>query len=377
MSNFIGSNLYFARMLNDLTLQDLANKIGLTKQYIQYLESETKTPQSQTIDLLSQFLYVNNDFFTNPLSNIPLEQIHFRKRKIIPIKIQNTFVAKINIIQKIIKYLESKINIPDIKLPNKNTDVNFYSLNIEQITKDIRKEWNLGKDPIPNLSVILENRGCIILSMNDIIDKIDACSIDLERPIIVRKKNSNICRTRFTEGHELGHIILHKGMETGDNETENQANRFSSALLLPEESFRQEFSFLLNCRRIDNFLIDKLINLKFRWGVSSSAIFRRAFDLEMIDSEKYKNICITYNTKIYNKSKKDGEKEKGDDDFSKNSKIREESNNFLNAIDILNIHNLIPELLNCLSIKKELLEKQIDYKIVENKGNIININFKK
>jgi Zn-dependent peptidase ImmA (M78 family) len=75
---------------------------------------------------------------------------------------------------------------------------------------------------------------------------------------------------------------MHRGIETGDKATEDQANRFASALLLPRSSFVHEFprSRFLNWTAI--------FSLKLRWKVSAAAIVRRAYDLRMISADQYR-----------------------------------------------------------------------------------------
>jgi Zn-dependent peptidase ImmA (M78 family) len=90
------------------------------------------------------------------------------------------------------------------------------------------------------------------------------------------------CRLRFDLGHETGHLIMHRGVQTGDKETEDQANRFASAFLLPRSSFVHEFP---RSRFLD---WTQIFELKLRWKVSAAAILRRAYDLRMISADQYR-----------------------------------------------------------------------------------------
>ena len=136
----------------------------------------------------------------------------------------------------------------NVFLKENEFNLNITSLNIENLVESVKSQWSIKNNvPILNISRIMENRGCIILSMDDIIDKIDACSINFDTPIIVRAaKNDNICRVRFTLAHEIGHLIMHKGVETGDALTEMQANRFASCFLMPRTAFMEETKMFLN-----------------------------------------------------------------------------------------------------------------------------------
>lgn len=108
-------------------------------------------------------------------------------------------------------------------------------------------------------------------------------SIDRPRPLIIRSEaKPSACRLRFDLAHECGHLVMHRGIETGDKETEDQANRFASAFLLPRTSFIHEFPRgpYLNWQAI--------FDMKLRWKVSAAAILRRAFDLKMLSAGQYR-----------------------------------------------------------------------------------------
>lgn len=65
--------------------------------------------------------------------------------------------------------------------------------------------------------------------------------------------------------HECAHLIMHRGIETGDKATENQANRFARAFLLPRASFIQEFP------RGSSLNWKAIFALKLRWSARSLA----------------------------------------------------------------------------------------------------------
>ena len=367
---FLGMNLYIARSLNELTLQDLADNIGLTKQAIQYFESGSREPLSETIDKLSEILMVDKKFFyLNDNYTIPSEQFHFRKRKLISKKIEDNFLNRINIIKKIILYIENNINLPEnIFLKENLFDIDIKTLNIEDIVDYIKDIWSIKINaPILNISRIIENRGCIILSMDDIIDKIDACSLNFETPIIIRaSKSDNICRVRFTLAHEMAHLIIHKGIETGDILTEMQANRFASCFLMPKVAFIEETKEFLNrYTKFNHILLKNLKSFKVRWGVAFAAIFRRAFDLKMIDENQYQeaNIFLRKNHYIKNEI------------FDEEIGINETNTIFNNSISLLESNGRIDDLLNFLCIKQGLFEKITNYKLKKQKENIIRLNF--
>jgi Zn-dependent peptidase ImmA (M78 family) len=113
-------------------------------------------------------------------------------------------------------------------------------------------------------------------------DKIDAFSRRGEVSLMVlNTQRQSTSRWIFDVAHELGHFVLHAGIQTGDKETEAQANAFASALLMPRKTFGREFP-------TRGFSWPRVFELKRRWHVSAAAIIRRAFDLGLLDGIAYR-----------------------------------------------------------------------------------------
>jgi Zn-dependent peptidase ImmA (M78 family) len=81
--------------------------------------------------------------------------------------------------------------------------------------------------------------------------------------------------------HELGHLVMHRNVRTGNKETEDAANSFARALLLPRGAFRSEFREL-------PFSWEHVFELKKHWGTSATTIVTRAYDLELLGAVQYR-----------------------------------------------------------------------------------------
>lgn len=289
-STFFGDRLRLARIFQGMSLQELGDMISTSRQYIQQLENDSKTPNQEMIEVLAQALNVEPDFFTIPNDNmVAEEQCHFRSLKTTAASVRMQALAHGTVFDKLAQCLDEALDLPEINFP-KFENINS-SNDIERAAEKCRIEWGLGiKAPITSMVRVLENAGALITYFTDISEKIDAFSMQRKRPLIIRNPSKeSVCRMRFDLAHECGHIVMHEGIETGDSKTEGEANRFASAFLLPRTAFLNEFGFLATTARIP---WQEIYKLKLRWKVSNAAIIRRAYDLELIDAIKYRNANI-------------------------------------------------------------------------------------
>lgn len=361
--NFSGEQLRIARIFSELTLQDLAETIGdVSKQYLQQLEKGVKTPSDDMISALSDALYVEEDFFYEASSSfIAEDQCHFRKLASTPAFVKEQARIYGGLLDKFIRFVETEIELPAV---NFKKVYNISQDSIEHIAEDCRELWGLGKNtPIKNMTTVLERAGAIVSYFKGVSDKVDAFSFEMTRPIIIRNdaKDSG-GRLRFDLAHECGHIVMHEGIETGDAETEAQANQFASSFLLPKEAFFNEFSFLSSPRIQWGLLVER----KKRWKVSLAAIFRRAHDLGIINSIQYRNANIALRRNGWAKT------EIGDEFIEMESPVLiKKSLKYLEERSIG-----IVSCLKALHIKKEFLEKLTGISIAEPASNVIPL-FKK
>lgn len=217
------------------------------------------------------------------------EQCHFRSLKTTAASFKVQARAHGTIFDKFAQCLDEILDLPEVTFP-KIEQIRGAN-DIECAAEQCRKKWGLGiKSPITNMVRVLENAGALITYFTDISEKVDAFSMQRKRPLIIQNPSKESpCRMRFNLAHECGHIVMHDGIETGDNKTEAEANRFASAFLLPRAAFLNEFGFLASTIRIP---WKEIYRLKIRWKVSNAAIIRRAYDLNLIDAIKYRNANI-------------------------------------------------------------------------------------
>jgi Zn-dependent peptidase ImmA (M78 family) len=148
----------------------------------------------------------------------------------------------------------------------------------------------LGFGPIEHMTRLAENVGAVVTSFQAVSKEVDALSVALKRPIIVRNEaKPSTCRQRFDVGHELGHFVLHQGRVTGDRVTEMEAHRFAGALLVPRSMMLKLFP-RPKWSRLD---WTGLRDFKLTWKVSKAALLYRARQLELINDDQYRTGFIT------------------------------------------------------------------------------------
>jgi Zn-dependent peptidase ImmA (M78 family) len=177
--------------------------------------------------------------------------------------------------------------VPDFGISNPGT---LKAKDIETYAMHTREEWGLGVGPIADVTLLLENNGAIISKLRFAADGLDAYSHWSKRDgtpyVILGADKSSAVRSRIDAAHELGHLVLHRKRGVLPHKTlEEQAFRFASAFLLPEESFSKE----LWAPSLDAFR-----SLKDRWLVSIGAMIKRCQELEIINDDQYQRMWINY-----------------------------------------------------------------------------------
>lgn len=64
-ANFNGNRLKFLLFFYDLTLQELANEIEVSKQLVSHWIHGIRNPKKAYLDFMCKFFNVNQDFFTD------------------------------------------------------------------------------------------------------------------------------------------------------------------------------------------------------------------------------------------------------------------------------------------------------------------------
>ena len=160
----------------------------------------------------------------------------------------------------------------------------------ERVAQELRVDWGLGRDPIPNMVSLLENKRIHVIEI-DTEDGFDGVSLQVfndENQLvswgIALRRGISGDRQRFSLAHELGHLIPDV---ISNIDQEKVANRFAGSFLAPADALFRDVG------RYRQFIsIQELILLKQRYKMSIQALLYRLHELEVINAYLYKKWCI-------------------------------------------------------------------------------------
>lgn len=303
---FKGEKLREARLARGYTITELASKIGVSKQSVSFYEKGQVEPKAEIIAKIAQELNVNLNFFEQHSAPQVSSAIWFRSMSSTTKKARQKAEIRLRWLVAIVNYLDQYVELPPINLP----DIAFPS-NIREISDDkikfaaqeLRKCWHLGYGPILNLVDSALNNG-IIVSRHDLFtEKQDALSTwykDSKPIVVLNSSKQSAVRSRFDLAHEIGHLILHRNVNSVVYEKrdtnklmEEQAHLFAGELLLPETAIAQEWV---------NPTIRNFIQRKRRWKVSVAMQIMRTRQMKTEEEERIKGLWVQYSRAGFRKS---------------------------------------------------------------------------
>ncbi len=304
--NILSGRLKLARKMAGMSLQGLSDKLeGLvSKQSLNKYEQGLMMPSDEMLNKISAALNLKPDYFFRKIS-IELNPVCFRKN------ISLTKSYEESIIEKARDYIERYSEIEnilgiDINFKNPVNDLVIKNLeDAENAAKVLRKVWELGSQPIPQISKLLELKGVKVYRL-DHNDNFDGASILTNNNIpvvVINIKDKSHERMRFTILHELGHILLNfdKNLQKTPKEIELLCHKFASCFLLPSNMLID----MIGGNYRNYISIKELISIKEFYGVSIRAILFRLRQMNIINETYYKRWSV-YLSKTYGKKKEPG-----------------------------------------------------------------------
>lgn len=288
VQSFRGHRLREARLARGLFKKSLGDMVGISGVAISRYEDGQDKPLPDKLAALAQHLAFPEQFFLQPAWDEVVEPIFWRSRANETKIAREMTEQRMRWLCEIFGYLDEEVNFPDFNLPEIDVPADFRLITpevIERAAEGVRAAWRLGRAPIPNVILSLENAGIPVVNLEIGSDKQDGfCfkSKRLSRVFVgINTYHVSACRARYDAAHELGHAILH-GNVTAQQERdkvahkmlEQQAHRFAAAFLFPRESFFSE---------VGSPSLDYFCSLKRKWGMSIAAMVYRSYDLGLAD----------------------------------------------------------------------------------------------
>ena len=302
--SFNGQRLRQARLYKGLSINDLAELLGVSKQAISQYETSNVTPDFDKMRIITNELnFPSSYFFQEDSFDVNAKTTYFRALLSANKNARLQQVVKVKHLAMIYEILSNYLEFPQLNIPDVSEFINNDEIDYEAMSQKIREYWEIGQKPIEDFPYLLEKNGIIVASYPVSQDNIDAYSqkINVEgndKFIIVLSDDKNSAvRSNFDAAHELGHILLHDwnlDLEELSREDlkkqEKQANNFAAAFLLPKEAFLKDVSLYPKDLKY-------YIELKRKWKVSISAMLIRANKLGVINDNQYQYLMkqMTFN----------------------------------------------------------------------------------
>lgn len=288
---FNHKQLTSARLARGMSMKELAEKIGVSRQMVSYYESNKKNPSAETLLKIMFALKFPRSFFSATNDNIAGGATFFRKQSSTTKKTRDMQKEHLKYLVGIFNSLSRYVNFPKVNLPEL-VDKDIFEITDEEIkskASELRKAWGLDySSPVNNLISLAEANGIIVSESTVSDNTLDALSRWIvDRPFIMLTNNQEASvRRRFNVAHEIGHIILHNSIESIydysnvelKNIIEKQANLFASHFLLPDEAF------------VDSILstsLEYFVDLKKHWKVSIQAMVYKTHYLGLLNDDRY------------------------------------------------------------------------------------------
>lgn len=297
----IPSRLKLSRYLLGITAKELSQRVDVTAGRISQLENGRGKPASKALlARLSLALEVSPEFLTDgedvDLHEKDRTHFHFRRRARLSARLRLRVEAQTHLFNSLREQLDTYFELQPSAVPclerPADLDLEGGVEFAEQAAQEVRARWGMGDGPIPHLVALLESRGVWVQVLGAETQDVDAfCYWDGDHAhIFLNWSKQDMARSRLDAAHELGHLVMHDGLETGVKAREDEAFRFAGAFLMPARAWLREAPESTNWR--------DYVALTSRWRVSIQAMFRRSLELGILSHRQYRTAQVRISSEI-------------------------------------------------------------------------------
>ena len=287
---FSGAHLTALRELRGETQAGTAAAADITASALSQAERGSTALSASNIAKIAEHFEVSPDAFAERREPRAEMEPQFRHLRRTPARERRKADRFIRAAARVASALRDQVEFPEpfsLTCPvDPERQIDEVCEDVERAAARARLELDLPKNkPITHrLIKSFEAGGITVVRDPETSSDIDAFSAVVDQlPVIVLYGGEDAVwdRDNFNLAHELGHIVMHRGIDhtPGTRTVEAQAHRFAGAFLGPSKRLREELPRDLDWGRY--------FELKHRWGMSMAALVRRAKDLGVIDDATY------------------------------------------------------------------------------------------
>lgn len=299
VTGFNGARLIQARSVRGLTQASLSAITGYSRPSISKWESGDQLPEAIAVSQIAKALGVSDHWLMREPIISNDNQFFFRSNTTATKQVRLVSTIRLEWAFEISNILQEWVGLPDVNLPksiSREAALALTDAEIETLSEECRSHWGLKDGPISNIMRLIESAGIVVIREESGYVNMDGVSSWFEqesRPYIwLAADKASFVRSRFDLAHELGHIIMHRHLESEDHnnpskykEIERQAHLFAAAFIMPASSIALE---------LRNPTLDSLVLSKRRWGASVGALIMRASTLNLISDEHKSRLFRNY-----------------------------------------------------------------------------------
>ena len=219
---FVAERLVEAREARGLTQAAVSKALGRSgSSTISNWERGEQAPEPNMLDALAGALGVYVSYLTTPLPSHGVSAIFFRSFATATAKVRTRERARVRWLQHISLSLQQFVGFPALRIPIIERDFLRMSRgDVEAVALELRRQWELGEGPIPNMCLLCESLGAIVGVDETGSMKIDGQSswseVDARPYILLAADKNTYYRRQMDAAHELGNECPALGTRSPD-----------------------------------------------------------------------------------------------------------------------------------------------------------------
>jgi Zn-dependent peptidase ImmA (M78 family)/transcriptional regulator with XRE-family HTH domain len=286
--DFDGRRLAVARRLACMPRSELARRIEVTPAAVTQYERGLARPTVTVLNRVALALGMSREFFSRGLDipEVRSSTAHFRSLRSTPANRRDQALAFGELSLAVLDLIERYVDLPPVRLPSVELPGQPSEADIVDVAGRVRRDMRVAPGPVPHVVRLLEAHGVLVVRLpvegfDPRVDAFSSSETASGRPLVLMSPlKDDKARSRFDASHELGHLVMHAGIEPGSTVIESQAMAFAAEFLMPRAEIEDSLPSRVDWERFHA--------LKRHWGVSLRALVYRAHTLGRLSDVSYR-----------------------------------------------------------------------------------------